>query len=108
VGMLNGLMASIGDGKEEEEEIEIADNEEGDAEQDAEPLRVARDPDPPSMDDVEGHRCSHIPSRDWCRHCVLGRGRGDQHLRTTESSIPIVGVDYFFIEDDKVKKRHGL
>ena len=105
---MNELMASIEDGTEEEEEVEIADNEDGDAEQDAEPLRVARDPKLPSMEDIECHRCSHIPFRIWCRHCVLGRGRGDQHLRTTESSIPIVGVDHFFIEDDKVKKRHEL
>ena len=76
--MLSDLMAAVEDGQEEEEEIEIQDEE---AEQDAEPLRVARDPKLPSLDDVECHRCSHIPFREWCGHCVLGRGRDDPHLR---------------------------
>jgi hypothetical protein len=98
-------MAAVEDGQEEEEEIEIQDEE---AEQDTEPLRIARDPKLPSVDDVESHRCSHIPFRDWCRHCVLGRGRGDPHLRTAGSSVPIVGLDYFFIEKDKVKTRKEL
>jgi hypothetical protein len=44
--MLNGLMAAVEDGQGEEEEIEIQDEE---AEQDTEPLRIARDPvSPPS------------------------------------------------------------
>jgi hypothetical protein len=98
-------MAPVEDGTEEEEEIEIQDEE---AEQDAEPLRVAKDPKLPSQQDVEDHRCSHIPFREWCRHCVLGRGRGDPHLRTAGPMIPIVGLDYFFIEGDKVKTRQEL
>ena len=56
--MLSDLMAPVEDGQEEEEEIEINDDE---SEQDAEPLRVARDPKLPSQEDVECHRCSHIP-----------------------------------------------
>ena len=104
-GVLSDLMASIEDGKEDEEEIE-SENEE--AEQDTQPLRVARDPKLPSHDDVECHRCSHVPFRDWCRHCVRGRGRGDPHLRTEGSSIPVVGLDYFFIEGDQLEKRKEL
>ena len=98
-------MASVEDGTEEEEEVEIQDEE---AEQDAEPLRVAKDPKLPSQQDVEDHRCSHIPFRDRCRHCVLGRGRGDPHLRTVGPTIPIVGLDYFFIEHEKIKTRQEL
>ena len=105
--MLSDLMAPVEDGtEEEEEEIEVQE-EEADP-QDTEPLRVARDPKLPSQADVECHRCSHIPFREWCRHCVLGRGRGDPHLRTAGSVIPIVGLDYFFIEEDKVKTRKEL
>ena len=95
----------IESGQEEEEEIEIHD---GEAEQDAEPLRVARDPTLPFQGDVESHRCSHIPFREWCRHCVHGRGRGDPHLQTAGSTIPIVGLDYFFTQEDKIKKRDEL
>ena len=55
-------MAPVEDGVGEEAEIEIQDAE---AEQDAEPLRVAKDPKLPSQQDVEDHRCSHIPFREW-------------------------------------------
>ena len=83
-------MASVEDGVAEDEELEIQDVK---AEQDAEPVRIARDPKLPSQDDVENHRCSHIPFREWCRHCVMGRGRGDPHLRTQGSTVPVVGLD---------------
>ena len=102
--MLDELMAPIEDAAEEEGEITIRDEEE----QDAEPLKVARDPKLPSEDDVECHRCSHIPFRSWCRWCVMGRGRGDPHLTSAGSSIPIVGLDYFYIDDESVKKREEL
>ena len=39
---------------------------------------------------------------------MQGRGRGDPHLRTTGSSIAIVGLDYFFIEGDLLKRRKEL
>ena len=98
------LMAALedvgGDGGEEEITIE--------EEQDEEPLRVARDPKLPSPEDVECHRCCHIPFRSWCRWCVMGRGRGDPHLSSAGSTIPIVGLDYFFIDDEAVKKREEL
>ena len=109
VDMLRDLMAPVEDGRGEEEEIEIQDEiQDEEAEQDAEPFRVARDPKLPSQEDVECHRCSHIPFREWCRHCVHGRGRGDPHLRTAGSTIPVVGLDCFFIQEDKVKKRTEL
>ena len=98
------LMAALedvkGDGGEEEITIE--------EEQDEEPLRIARDPKLPSPEDVECHRCCHIPFRSWCRWCVMGRGRGDPHLSSAGSTIPIVGLDYFFIDDEAVKKREEL
>ena len=38
----------------------------------------------------------------------MGRGRGDQHLQTPGSKIPIVGLDYFYITRDAVHKREEL
>ena len=98
---LNELMAALEDA-DGEEEITIEE------EQDDEPLKVARDPQLPSQEDVECHRCCHIPFRSWCRWCVMGRGRGDPHLSSAGSNIPIVGLDYFFIDDDAVKRRDEL
>ena len=99
--MLAELMAALEDA-EGEEEITIEE------EQDEEPLKIARDPQLPSRADVECHRCCHIPFRDWCRWCVMGRGRGDPHLASAGSSMPIVGLDYFFIEGDAIKNRDEL
>ena len=60
LGVLRDLMVPVEDGVAEEEGIEIQDEE---AEQDAEPLRIARGPKLPSQEDVGSHRCSHIPFR---------------------------------------------
>jgi len=38
----------------------------------------------------------------------MGRGRGDQHLQTPGSKIPIVGLDYFYITKEAVYKREEL
>ena len=102
--MLDELMAPTEDAAEDEGEITIRDEEA----QDAEPFKVARGPKLPPEDDVECHRCSHIPFRSWCRWCVMGRGRGDPHLASAGSSIPIVGLDYFYIDEESVKKREEL
>ena len=76
--------------------------------EDVEPLRLARNPKLPSAEDVEAHDRVHIPIRDWCKWCNLGRGRGIPHRHAGGSSIPIVGVDYFLITSEGVKKRKEL
>ena len=38
--------------------------------------------------------------RSWCRACVAGRGRADQHPRDAgASAIPTVAVDYGYLEN---------
>ena len=85
-----------------EEEIHIEDDE------DVEPLRMAKDPKLPSPEDVELHERMHVPYRDWCKWCNMGRGRGAPHRHTGPSTVPLVGVDYFFITSEGVKKRKDL
>jgi hypothetical protein len=38
----------------------------------------------------------------------MGQGRGDQHRSGPESTIPKIGVDYFFITSGGLKKRKEL
>ena len=83
-----------------EEEQEIQDE--------AEPLKMARDPKLPSAADVGIHDRTHNPSRDWCKWCNCGRGRGIPHTDVRWSAVPRVGVDYFFITRGGVKKRAEL
>jgi hypothetical protein len=33
-----------------------------------------KDPLMPSVEEVAEHRITHLPYRNWCRHCVRGRG----------------------------------
>ena len=73
------------------EQVVIEDDE------DVEEIKTAPDPKLPSAQEVEEHRCIHVPYRDWCKWCVMGRGRGLQHSRALASWIAIVGIDYFFI-----------
>ena len=75
---------------------------------DVEPLKKAKNPKLPSADEVEEHNRTHIPYRSWCQWCVAGRGRGDQHRSSPESSIPIVGVDYFYITSQGVLAEKDL
>ena len=87
---------------DEGEEIHIEDDEE------VEPLRMAKDPKLPSAADVEVHDRTHVPYRDWCKWCNMGRGRGTPHRHSGPSTVPIVGVDCFFITGEGVKKRKDL
>ena len=70
--------------------------EEEEAPGEAEPLRAAPSPSMPSATEVEEHRLTHYPYRDWCDYCVRARGLGEQHRRSKhERRIPIVGLDYW-------------
>ena len=85
-----------------EEEIHIEDDE------DVEPLRMAKGPELPSPEDVGLHERMHVPYGDWCTWCNMCRGRGTPHRHTGPSTVPLVGVDYFFITSEGVQKRREL
>jgi hypothetical protein len=91
------------EGEAEKDEVEI------EGEEDSEPTRyLPCEPIPPAKE-VEEHRCSHIPFRSWCKWCMMGRGLGLQHRGgSAQSSVPVVGLDYFFITSGGVKKKSEL
>ena len=82
-----------------EEEVHI------EAETEVEPLKLARNPKLPTAAEIEAHERVHIPYRDWCTWCNLGRGRGIPHRHAGGSSVPIIGIDYFFITSEGLDKR---
>ena len=47
----------------------------------------------------------HLPYREWCRHCVRGRGRNRPHRKQTgeeeENKVPRVTIDYFFMSKEE-------
>ena len=77
------------------------------------PVQV-RSPSDPTAAEVEEHESTgHVQYRTWCRHCVAGRGIGQQH-RTREEELraqdglPVIPSDYTFmsqggVEDGRAK-----
>ena len=77
------------------EEGEVCVEEE--SEEDSADLKHAANVASPSPDIVEQHRVTHFPYRSWCKQCVMGRGIGKPHATVAgESSVPTVGMDYFY------------
>ena len=96
------LIAPNEDAVPDEEQVQIEDEEE------AEVRQHAHDPGQPTERQIQEHRVCHVPFRSWCKQCVLGRGRGIPHRRGHESSVPIIGLDYFFITASGVKTAQEL
>ena len=73
-------------------------------------MRRAPRPHQPTPREIEDHNETHYPPRTWCKFCVEGKSLGEQrgHGRT-ESSIPIVACDYFYITaGGELHRRDGL
>ena len=92
-----GPVEDVADG-----EIELEETEE---EEDAQFLKC---PGEPSPQELEQHRASHLPYRSWCRWCVMGRARGLKHTVKPVGSVPVIGLDYFFMTDTGVQRRNEL
>ena len=48
-------------------------------------------PNLPSQAEQEEYPLTHVPYRNWCRHCVRGRAEGHEHFRQSDmpSSVEI-------------------
>ena len=45
----------------------------------------------PSKAEVEAHELTHLPYRNWCRHCVAARGRElSHHAHDKDHAVPEV------------------
>ena len=89
-----------------EGEVNIDDAEE----EDAAPARHAISPTLPADEaEIERHRVDHYPFRSWCKYCICGRGTGQPHTTTSSNStIPVVGMDYYFVTSEGVRRRDEL
>ena len=66
-------------------------------------LRSIGDPRLPSVREVEEHNLTHLPYRNWCPHCVRGRGKDLDHRKSLDDdrNIREFSFDYCFPGDDK-------
>ena len=65
--------------------------------------RQMLDPKLPSESEVKEHYLSgHMPYRNWCHHCVRGRGREREHRKRDghEQGLPEYHMDYCFPGDE--------
>ena len=45
-------------------------------------VRKMVSPQMPSQQEVEAHELTHLPFRNWCRHCMRGRGKEMPHKKS--------------------------
>ena len=63
--------------------------------------RVARRPDAPTKAMVLAHELHHAEYRDWCEHCVAGKGVTHPHRSTEKNSETAeFSVDYAFMTQE--------
>ena len=61
--------------------------------------RKMLDPKLPPQREVEEHCLTHLPYRNWCSHCVQGKGKAAPHFRkgSREDGLTEVYFDYCFM-----------
>ena len=86
----------------EEERDEMSDEERvevGEEDLAAPDWRVRAGPrNKPTQREREEHEAMHVPFRDWCAHCMMGRGRTHHHVAKQKSEGSV----------KKAHHRHGL
>ena len=90
------------EGKDDQAEGE--DEEEGESGE--RKVHKMTSPKKPSPAEVEEHNLTHLPFRNWCRHCVRGRGKEADHRVTKkeESGVPEIHLDYCFPGEEEAGK----
>ena len=60
---------------------------------------IARKPKTPTKAEIDAHFPLHADYRDWCPHCLAGKGISNQHRRgdNAESIGTTVSMDYLFM-----------
>ena len=99
-----GVAEKDGDAKDSKDEnkevMPIEEEEEGTK------AKALRQPYQPTQKDIDEHELTHVPFRDWCVHCMKGRGQSNQHRsdqckkmegeEITAGAITTFSIDYMF------------
>ena len=69
-------------------------------------VKAQRQPYQPTPAEVAHHELTHIPFRDWCVHCMKGRGQSNQHRsdckkmegeEISNGAVTTFSIDYMFL-----------
>ena len=56
----------------------------------------------PTQKEREEHEAPHVTFRDWCTHCMMGRGRTHHHITKQKSEVqsrrPTIVTDWYLIK----------
>ena len=88
-------MSTSGPHEQAEERADAKDHEceDHECEEPRQPSKVRT----PSRVEIEAHEAAgHATYRNWCAHCVAGKGRATAHRQQGEGGIAEVGVDLFY------------
>lgn len=83
-------------------EKEVGGNEENEEEMGKRVETKMVDPVEPTTKEVEEHELAgHLPFRNWCRHCVRGKGKEMAHRRTDgPGGLHELHLDFMFMGDE--------
>ena len=75
--------------------------------------KVSAIPRASTKKDLEEPLITHWPCRNWCDHCVRGRGKSGHHREVRrEASVPTIGIDYMWMtsgdDDDDRESLRGM
>ena len=81
------------DGDSDNEEMELGERK----------VVKMSDPKKPNKEEIAEHEMTHLPYRNWCKHCVRGRGKEMAHRKTEDKpEMTEVHIDFAFMgEEDK-------
>ena len=88
----------------ESEQVEEREHEDGadEVEEEAQEPVTRRAPKGPTKEEKEKHEATHLPFREWCQHCIRGRGRNKPRKKKMEedeeeNKVTRISIDYFFM-----------
>ena len=73
----------------------------------AQPVRPGNVPVLPSESEVEKHELTHLPFRNWCRHCVRAEGKESLHHESSPGGVSKFATDYMFMGEGWNANHHS-
>ena len=65
----------------------------------AQPARLGNVPVLPGAAEVEQHTLTHLPFRNWCRHCVSTKGKESPHHESSPGGVSKFATDNMFMSE---------
>ncbi len=62
--------------------------------------KAACQPCKPTQEEVDLHNVTHVPFRNWCPFCVMGKAKANPHFKRDDTAVDVanvVSIDYAFL-----------